>query len=96
MLELITILSLANMCVALTVTTSMIFAPFRAWNSAHAPGFIADLIHCPYCFGHWSAFALLCWSGLFRPQDFLIAWLAVTGLSALFSYAWLRLAGLVG
>lgn len=49
--------------VSFTVTSTGIFKPFREWISKFHTK-IEDLIHCPWCFGHWCVFILLLTSDL--------------------------------
>lgn len=89
----ILILSLAVFAISVTITTSVMTEGLRKWIKARS-GFLGKLVYCPYCCSHWVAFALVAahgWSGMlaFITQSF-----AVIGLSALLSYAWMRLSGI--
>lgn len=48
----------ATSTVSMTVTKSKVAEPFRAFLSHHSP-WLGKLFSCPYCFSHWTAFALV-------------------------------------
>jgi hypothetical protein len=87
------VLSLANYAVAITITTSLIFAPVREFVKDHSL-FFGNLISCPYCTGVWTASGFILAAGAFHNViDYFINAMAVVGLSALFSYTWIKIAG---
>jgi hypothetical protein len=105
LLESLFILALANFAIAITVTRSVMFEGFRQFVIKRRSLFWGNLFSCPYCFGHWSAF-VLCWLNQFPNREGESFWhhenywiqfftyaFAVIGLSALFSYAWIRISG---
>ena len=63
--ELIKIVVLAFVVspISLTVTKTEVFKPFRGWMKTHSK-FFGKLFSCPYCFSHWTSFAVV---GVFRP-----------------------------
>lgn len=88
------VLGLATGTVSVTVAQSRIFQGVRQWIYSWS-GWCGKLVSCPYCLGHWvSAGLVLVWwyeTMLDYPRFMLVAWLAVTGISALVSGAIARL-----
>lgn len=79
------ILGLASAVVSVTVTQSYLTVEFRKWLAPRSE-FFGKLFTCSYCFGHWTAALLLAWYYPGRSWDwYLVAWLALTGCSAIFS-----------
>jgi hypothetical protein len=52
------LIALANMAMVLTVSTSMMFADFRAWAQRIWP-WLGKMVSCPYCLSHWTSPVLL-------------------------------------
>lgn len=100
MLPNLLILSLANYAIAVLITRSVMFGGFRQWVRRRSM-FFGDLVSCPYCMGHWTGAVLTALSlrspfaipGSSNWIGFILASFAVIGLSAFFSYGWLKLAG---
>ena len=90
MLETIVYIALMVASVSFTITTTSIFKWFRELVSP-IHGKIEELIHCPYCLGHWITFAVLffIYDYSVSPAFFLQAF-AVMGLVAIFHYVILR------
>lgn len=80
----LTLVILANYRLARLITKDMISEPFRRWLGKKAAGrnFIwlhtAELFHCPYCLGVWTAqiFALFFATSLL---DWILLTLAIAG-----------------
>jgi len=79
------LLSLVTAAVSFTVTETKLFEGLRK-GAASWRQLLGDLMSCPYCFGHWVAFAL---TAVYQPRLFegwwpldyfltalVIAWLA--------------------
>jgi hypothetical protein len=91
-------MSLAVYAISVTVTTSVLFRDLRKRIRLRNTT-AGNLVSCPYCFSHWTAF-LVC--GLSNVQlgitpNLFLNWvfvsLAVVGLANLFSYTFLKLSG---
>lgn len=85
--ELVVWLSVVNASLAFTVTESKLFAGWRERVRARSR-FFGELVSCGYCFGHWTAAALVAVyvPRLFRgwaPLDYVLTALAVAWLGAL-------------
>jgi len=65
-METILLLSLVTATVSYTVAETRLFRPPREWLAARRP-WLGHLVACGYCFGHWTAFALV---ALYRPRLF--------------------------
>lgn len=76
------ILGLASATVSVTVAQSKAFKWFRDWLKPVM--FWGDLLSCPYCFGHYVSLCLvLLWYHDLTLTFGIVAWLAVTAISAL-------------
>ena len=78
------LLSMPNAAIAFTVTETKLFAPIRDYVKQKS-AFLGELVACGYCFGHWTAFALV---SLYRPRLFEFWWALDYFLAAL-CIAWL-------
>jgi hypothetical protein len=83
--------------IVVTVTRSSIFKPLREMADAKFP-WLGDLVHCPYCFGHWTGMLLtllfgvnIVGSGNWLLDTFASAlcltWLSVVAASVVFRSA---------
>lgn len=93
------ILTLAIASVSFTVTVTGIFKPVREKvGKIHSK--IDELLHCPYCFGHWVTFATVYFTGtpytftrwgFYSPfADFLISCFAIMGAVGIVHHVLLR------
>ena len=95
-LQSLLVLALANMAISLTLTTSVLFMPFRErikrkyWKKQ----MLINLISCPYCASHWVAIALISATETrFAPVAWVVETFAVVGMTALLAYSWLKISG---
>ncbi len=72
-------LSVVNAAIAFTVAETKLFKPAREWVRLKSD-FLGELISCGYCFGMWSAFALV---AVYQPRLFHAAWILDLFLTAL-------------
>lgn len=49
------LLSIPSGGVAITISTSRLFRPFRLWLDSREFIMLANLVECHYCLGHWTA-----------------------------------------
>ena len=77
-------LSFVTAAISFTVCDAILFLPLREWTKGKNK-FLGELLSCGYCFGHWTAFALV---ALYRPKLFEQWWLLDYFLTALV-IAWL-------
>lgn len=90
------LLAAAVSSIAFTVTTTGIFLWFRELVSPiHHK--IEELIHCPWCFGHWTTFIILLLPGIKFYQftnvgwlDFFLTAFTIMGFAGLAQYVLLR------
>lgn len=75
------ILGLAVGAAALTISKSKVFYAFRVWLMKRNR-FLGDLINCPYCTGHWLAFAAV---AFFQPRPVSSGFLLVDLAAAAFA-----------
>jgi hypothetical protein len=99
MLQNLLIIAVLGMAVGTCATTTSKGKPFRAlrkWLYFNKRDWVAEwgygLLRCPFCSSHWySLIAVGVFrpfiSDMFYPADFLLVWLAVTGLASLWSGA---------
>lgn len=85
-MERIIYLSLVNASISFTVTETRLFLPVREWAKRRSV-LLGELLSCGYCFGHWTALALVAVyrAGLFelwRPLDYVLSAILVAWLSA--------------
>lgn len=80
----ILILSLAAASLSFVVTESNLFLPFRKWARRKSRQ-LSKLMSCGYCFGHWTAVALVI---IYKPR-LLDAWMPLDFLLTVFIVAWL-------
>lgn len=90
------LLAAAVSSIAFTITTTGIFLWFRELVSPiHHK--IEELVHCPWCLGHWITFVILLLPGIKFYQFTEIVWMnffitafSIMGLSGLAQYVLLR------
>ena len=95
-MEHVLILSSIVASISFTITSSGIFKPVREWVSTWHQK-IDDLIHCPYCLGHWVAFGTLVIIDDLPVHyseywfiNFLLSAFAIVGVASLMHYVMLR------
>lgn len=95
-MEHVLILSSIVASVSFTITSSGIFKWLREWVSPWHQK-IDDLIHCPYCLGHWIAFGTLVIIDDLPVHyseywfiNFLLSAFAIVGIASLMHYVMLR------
>ena len=86
MITTLIILGLASATFSVTVGSSKVFKSLRQ-RIAGRSNFFGDLVNCPYCLGHYAAAGLV----IMTLGLDIIAWLAVTAISALASGSIVRL-----
>ena len=59
----VVVLSFVVSPICLTITKTKVFEPFREYIKARST-WLGKLFSCPYCFGHWTSFAVV---AVFRP-----------------------------
>jgi hypothetical protein len=71
------LLALTAAGTAVTISWSRIFRPLRLWLDEKGPEFLANLVFCHYCLGHWVAlfFLLICPVAAIQASFFLVTWL---------------------
>lgn len=77
---------IAGSVVLITVTRSTLFRPLRSKLDERSV-LLGDLIHCPYCFGHWVGWLL---AALLKLRLFPLHWLLNWFFSGLV-VAWLSI-----
>ena len=78
------ILGLAASAFSTTVASSRLFKPLRLRIHSRS-NWWGDLVGCSYCLGHWAAIMLVLATSYGSLVEMIIAWLAVTAISALAS-----------
>lgn len=89
-METIIIIALASAAISFTVTTTSIFLSFReavsGWHNK-----IEELVHCPYCLGHYiSAVMLLIYGDITNFKAFVLYWFAIIAVMAVIHFVLLR------
>ena len=76
-LMILILLSFVAAGVSVTISWSRFFSPLRIWLDAHQFEFLANLIYCHYCLGHWVAlfFLLLCPAFAIQCSFFVCTWI---------------------
>jgi hypothetical protein len=95
-MEKIIYLSFVTASISFTVTETKLFQPLREWVK-HKNHFLAGMLSCGYCFGHWLALALVVIYGYSRftawwPLDYFLTALVIAWLSA---FQWILLCWLM-
>lgn len=96
-MEALIVLALLVASVSFTISITSIFSWLREGVSSVHPK-LEELIHCPYCLGHYIAFIALLFTDLDKiPHltgnvilDFMIAWFCIMTPVALFHHVMLR------
>lgn len=94
-LEFLVVMALVVCSISFTVSFTGIFKPVRELLSRIHPK-VEELIHCPYCFGHWVTFAVLGIVNDWIPFtkigfiDYLLTAFAIMALAGLGHYVLLR------
>lgn len=83
-MESVIYLSFVTASISFTVTETKLFKSLREWLQKKSV-FLGNLFSCGYCFGHWTAFALV---AIYQPKLFECWWLMDYFLTALV-IAWL-------
>ena len=86
------LLILANAAVSFTISWTSIFKGVRELVGSLHPK-LDELIHCPYCLGHYTAIFMIWLEGTWRSKldaTILIYWFAIIGGTALCHFVMLR------
>lgn len=86
------LLILANAAVSFTISWTSIFKGVRGLVGSLHPK-LDELIHCPYCLGHYTALVLMLIEGSYYQQGLeraILHWFTIVGGTALCHFVMLR------